>query len=167
MGTGKGLQMLIEGSFPSGGLSTFRCTILALSGLLLAALAVAAPCQTAPEPPAQNQPSPQALAWDKDFDLLLEEANVPTRGQEAIEKQIAALEHEREMTVRHMADLRKRLQDISGNFTLAALAQELGRQGVSDERIGRDNLRQQITDAQKLLAKLDGQIKEQRERLNR
>jgi len=134
---------------------------------LLASLAVMAMAQAAPEPPAQNQASPQALAWEKDFDLLLEEANVPTAGQVALEKQLSDLTHEREMMARREADLRKRIQAITGNFTLAALAQELGRQGVSDERIARDNLRQQIADTQKRLAQLDRQAKEIRERLAR
>lgn len=144
-----------------------RFAISALISLFMAALAVVALCQASPEPPAKVQPSPGALAWDKDFDLLLEEANVPTRGQAVLEKQLASLNHEREMEARRAADLRKRLQDISGNFTLAALAQELGRQGVGDERIARDNLRHQIDEAQKMLAKLDGQIKETKERLSR
>ncbi|MCI4397991.1 MAG: hypothetical protein JHC34_04050 [Acidobacteria bacterium] len=144
-----------------------RFAISALIGLMMAALAIAAPCQGSPEPPAQGQPSTGALAWDKDFDLLLEEANVPTRGQALLEKQLASLNHEREMEARRAADLRKRLQDISGNFTLAALAQELGRQGVADEKIARDNLRHQIDEAQKMLAKLDGQIKQTKERLSR
>lgn len=144
-----------------------RLAISALISLVMAAVALAGPCQAAPEPPAKGQPSPEALAWDKDFDLLLEEANVPTRGQAVLEKQLASLNHEREMEARRAADLRKRLQDISGNFTLAALAQELGRQGVGDERIARDNLRRQIDEAQKMLAKLDGQIKVTKERLSR
>ncbi len=139
---------------------------LAITALAVA-LAAAALCQEAPAPPGKQAPPPQALAWDKDFDLLLEEAKVPTRGQVALEKQLASLVHDRDMAAKREDSLRQRLQEISGNFTLAALAQELGRQGVSDERTARDNLRRQIADSQKAIGDLDAKIKDVKERIAR
>ncbi len=130
-------------------------------------LAAAALCQEPPEPPQKKAPSPQALAWDKDFDLLLEEANIPTRGQVALEKQLASLVHDRDMMAKREASLNQRLQQISGNFTLAALAQELGRQGVNDERTARDNLHREIADAQKAISDLEAKIKDVKERIAR
>ena len=134
---------------------------------LAVTLAAAAICQEAPGQPQKTAPSPQALAWDKDFDLLLEEANVPTRGQVALEKQLASLVHDRDMMAKREASLRQRLQEITGNFTLTALAQELGRQGVSDERTARENLRRQIAETEKVIGGLDEKIKDVKERIAR
>ncbi len=123
--------------------------------------------EPAPAPPPAAPPSDEAMAWDRDFDLLLEESGSPTLGQLALQAELEAVEREREAVGRREADLRKRLTNITGNYALVAAAEELSRQGVTDLRLARENLQRDIAAAQKRGAELERKARDLRNRISR
>ncbi len=94
------------------------------------ALQAAAWAQTpaTPTAPQAVDPSTEAMAWDRDFDLLLELNKAPTKVQTVQEDKRQALVQEREKVMAHMTDLKARLAAVEGTFTTEAVLNEMLRQ---------------------------------------
>lgn len=135
--------------------------------LLLELLALTAARAQQPPDPALLEPTADALVYERDFELLLEEAGVPTLGQVELERQIAALGPERAAAEKKLAGLQKRLSALDNNYTLEELAEEFARQGVSDTRAAQAGLKAQIAEVQLQLEKLARKERDLKERRNR
>ena len=81
------------------------------------------------------------MAWDRDFDLLLELKNEPTREQRERGARRAGLEQERRDLLQRMDGFRSRLADIEGTLTTETILNEMLRQGVADMQTAWENLR--------------------------
>jgi len=86
----------------------------------------------------------EAMAWDRDFDLLLELKNEPTKAQSEMITQRAGLEQERRNLLEQLGDLRSRLATVEGTYTTEAILSEMLRQGVADMPAAQENLRSWI-----------------------
>ena len=127
---------------------------IALVPLLAAALAAGA--QAPPPPPpwepgagaAAGAPAPAAgeesLSWDRDFDLLLELKDVPTRAELDREARRQALMEERERLARALGDLQSRLDSLQGTYSTEILLNAMLRQGASDMQTVVANLNREI-----------------------
>jgi hypothetical protein len=121
--------------------------------VLAALLLVTAPPALAQAPSGETPPARQAstgalvpagdeaMAWDRDFDLLLELKNEPTRGQREVDARRAGLEQERRDLLQRMDGFRSRLADVEGTLTTETILNEMLRQGVADMQTARENLR--------------------------
>lgn len=136
-----------------------RAPLLAAAALALAPLLAGA--QEPPAPP--SEPSPEVLLYERDFELLLEEAGVPTGGQRALDGQLEALGDKRSALAQREADLARRLDAVSDSYTLVAAAEEMTRQGVTDLRQARERLGRDLDDVRAQLATLSRQERELRE----
>ena len=115
----------------------------------------------APAPPTTPQavaPSTEAMAWDRDFDLLLEINKAPTKIQTIQEGKRKALAKEREEVLTHETDLKARLAAVEGTFTTEAVLNEMLRQGVADMLTAQDNLRQWIKEDDDRVRELDAKL---------
>jgi len=142
-----------------------RRTLLPGLALLLAwAPALAGQEVPRPAPPAAAEPVAEAMLYERDFELLLEQAGVPTAGQLALDEQLAALEAERAVLTQRRAALQARLDSISGTYTMIQAAEEITRQGVRDVREARKNLERDVAEVQGKLTLLGRKERDLRER---
>ena len=137
-----------------------------LAALLLVVGSVAMP----QEPPAAVAPAPtadatasapgadEAMAWDRDFDLLLELKNEPTKAQRETASRRADLELERRTLIEQLAEMRARLAAVEGTYTSEAILSEMLRQGVADMPAAQENLRSWIRRDEARLKDLDVRI---------
>ncbi len=121
------------------------------------------------EPPAK-QPAPApaetgsqeglstALEWDRDFDLLLEAENQPTRAQILIASRIEGLEKQEESLSKQLADLKARSAALEGTYTTEALLKEMLRQGVSDLQSVQRNLKNDTDRTQARLFEVQAEL---------
>lgn len=142
---------------------------IALVSLLAAALAAGA--QAPPPPPpsapgaggAAGAPAPaageEALSWDRDFDLLLELKDVPTRAELDREARRQALIEERERLARALGDLQSRLDSLQGTYSTETLLNEMLRQGASDMQTVVANLNREIKATKAKIADVDDRLK--------
>ncbi|MGA9751930.1 MAG: hypothetical protein WBS54_09090 [Acidobacteriota bacterium] len=137
-----------------------------MAALLLLILWLPLPGQ---EPPAK-QPAPApagegsqerlstALEWDRDFDLLLEVENQPTRAQILIASRIEGLEKQEESLSKQLADLKARSAALEGTYTTEALLKEMLRQGVSDLQSVQRNLKNDTDRTQARLFEVQAEL---------
>lgn len=113
-------------------------------------------------PPADSgAPAPgadEAMAWDRDFDLLLELKNEPTKAQRETATRRADLEQERRNLLAQLDDLRARLAAVEGTYTSEAILNEMLRQGVADMPAAQENLRSWIRRDEARVKDLDARI---------
>jgi len=138
-------------------------TPLGLSVLL--ALALPAAGQVPPSPEAlPPEPAGEAMLYERDFELLLEQARVPTAGQVVLDEKLASLRQERTALERQRGALQGRLDSISGSFTMVQAAEEMTRQGVHDLREARKNLEHDLAEIRVKLDLLERRERELQER---
>jgi len=111
-----------------------------------------------PSTPQAVDPSTEAMAWDRDFDLLLELNNAPTKTQTIQEDKRKALLQEREKVLAHMTDLEARLAAVEGTYTTEAVLNEMLRQGVGEMLTAQDNLKRWIKEDDDRLKDLDAKL---------
>jgi transposase len=95
------------------------------------------------------------MAWDRDFDLLLELKNEPTRAQREVGARRAGLVQERRELVERIDGLRARLAAVEGTYTTEAILNEMLRQGVADMQTARQNLRNWIRQDEDRVKEID------------
>lgn len=98
------------------------------------------------------------MAWDRDFDLLLELKNEPTRGQQEMDTQRAALEQERRVLLERMDGLRSRLAAVEGTYTTEAILKEMLQQEVADMQTAQENLRNWIRQDEDRVKEIDARL---------
>jgi hypothetical protein len=136
--------------------------------LPLAAVLLMATSSTSAQVPAdETPPKPQAtsgtaafageeaMAWDRDFDLLLEMKNEPTRAQREIDTRRDGLVKERRDLSDRVDGLRARLAAVEGTYTTEAILNEMLRQGVADMQTARENLRTWIRQDEDRIKEID------------
>ncbi len=137
-----------------------------MAALLLSILWLPLPGQ---EPPAKRPaPAPAkegsqerlstALEWDRDFDLLLEVENQPTRAQILIASRIEGLEKQEESLSKQLADLKARSASLEGTYTTEALLKEMLREGVSDLQSVQRNLKDDTDRTQARLFEVQAEL---------
>lgn len=127
--------------------------------LVLLLPALPALCQAAPAGVDKAPVADEALAWDRDFDLLLELKHAPTKTQKAAEDERAALLKERDGLASKVAELKARLAAVEGTYTTEALLTEMLRQDVADMQSVRDNLRRWIKADEDRMSDIDARLK--------
>lgn len=141
--------------------------ILAVLAVLLLAATGSARAQEPPAVKAQAStaegaapagPADEAMAWDRDFDLLLELKKEPTKAQREILTRRAALEQERRTLLEQLADLRSRLAAVEGTYTTEAILSEMLRQGVAGMPEAQENLRAWIERDEVRLKEIDARL---------
>lgn len=125
---------------------------------LLLNVAVASRAQTPPSPASQRPAQEEALAWDRDFDLLLELKATPTKAERTAEEEKAQLAKERVEVGEHLDDLKSRLAAIEGTYTSEALLNEMLRQGVADVQTAQGNLRKWIRKDEDRIREIDSEL---------
>lgn len=126
-----------------------RDPLLLLAAVLLMAASPGIAQMPSGETSPKSQPSSgtatsagdEALAWDRDFDLLLEMKNEPTRAQREMDTRRDGLVKERRDLTDRIDGLRARLAAVEGTYTTEAILNEMLRQGVADMQTARENLR--------------------------
>ena len=133
---------------------------LVLALLCGSALWAATWAQSPPAPavPKDVDPSTEAMAWDRDFDLLLELNKAPTKVQAIQEDKRKAIAGEREEVRAHMAALEARLAAVEGTYTTEAVLNEMLRQEVADMLTVQDNLRRWIKEDDDRIKELDAKL---------
>ena len=140
---------------------------LALLVVALGTCAQSAPAP-APTPPggasaagavSSQEGGREALSWDRDFDLLLELKDVPTRAELDLAARRRALVEERGRLGRKLADLQSRLDSLQGTYSTETLLNEMLRQGVSDMQTVVANLSRDIKATKAKIADLDDRLK--------
>lgn len=136
--------------------------LLVAAVLLMAASPGIAQMPSGETPPKSQAPSgaptsagDEALAWDRDFDLLLEMKNEPTRAQREMDARRAGLLKERGELVETIDGLRARLATVEGTYTTEAILNEMLRQGVADMQTARENLRTWIRQDEDRVKEID------------
>lgn len=99
------------------------------------------------------------MAWDRDFDLLLEQKNEPTKAQSEMITQRAGLEQERRNLLEQLGDLRSRLATVEGTYTTEAILSEMLRQGVADMPAAQENLRSWIKRDETRVKEIDARLR--------
>lgn len=135
-----------------------------LAVFLAAALPAAGQAVPTPAPTIPSEPVAEAMLYERDFELLLEQAGVPTAGQLALDEQLAALAFERAALSARREALRLRLASITGTFTMVQAAEEMTRQGVQNLREARENLGRELAGVDAELTRLDRKERELKER---
>ncbi len=139
------------------GRKTLRAAFLALG---VGVLSTALPAQD--QPPAADKAGPadlEALAWDRDFDLILELRNVPSGAQLLRDARRQELEKERAELRARVKELQARLDALQGTYTSETLLNEMLRQGVSDMQSATKNLKDQIRKDQARIDDLNQSLK--------
>jgi len=139
---------------------------LPLAVLLLVAVSPGVAQTPAGETPPKPQVSSggpasagdEAMAWDRDFDLLLELKNEPTRAQREVGARRAGLVQERRELVERIDGLRARLAAVEGTYTTEAILNEMLRQGVADMQTARQNLRNWIRQDEDRVKEIDAAL---------
>lgn len=137
----------------------------ALAVLWLATGALAAqerrPWNTEPaaEPAGTPAPPTDAMSWQRDFDLLLEVDNKPTRDQVLRVARREALVKERDALQARLDDDKKRLATIQNSYSTEALLQEMIRQDVADFQSVQKNLTDDVRETSRRLTEVRAQIK--------
>ena len=98
------------------------------------------------------------MAWDRDFDLLLELKNEPTRGQLEMDTQRAVWKKERRELLDRMGGLRSRLAAVEGTYTTEAILNEMLRQEVADMQTAQENLRNWIRQDEDRVKEIDARL---------
>lgn len=116
----------------------------------------------APKPPEAEAQGFDAMAWERDFDLLLEVENIPTKGQLLLQARREALQNEAERLELKISEARKLQRTLETSYTSEALLQEMIDRGVPDAASVQKNLKEEIRrDGQRL-----GEIRAQLKRLD-
>ena len=126
--------------------------------MILCAQASPTGAQEPPTPAATPPAQEEAMAWDRDFDLLLELKAAPTKAQVEAEERRASLEKERSELIEHLEDLRSRLSAIEGTYTSETLLNEMLRQGVGDTQAAKDNLGKWIRQDEERLKEVEATL---------
>lgn len=124
-----------------------RWTVVQAAALaiLFGALPLAGGAQAAPAGAGQPDAAGlEALAWDRDFDLILELRKVPSGAQLLKEARRQALEKEKGELQAKVKELQSRLDALQGTYTSETLLNEMLRQGVSDMQSATKNLKDEI-----------------------
>jgi hypothetical protein len=143
-----------------------RDPLLPLAALLLVtafpAVAQTPTSETPPRPQASSvspeSAGDEALAWDRDFDLLLELKNEPTRAQREVDARRAGLVKERGELVEKIDGLRARLAAVEGTYTTETILNEMLRQGVADMQTAQENLRTWIHQDEDRVKEIDAKL---------
>lgn len=123
------------------------------------AMGVRGSCQSAPPKTPATASSDEALAWDRDFDLLLELKKSQTKAEGEAAARRAGLLKEKETFQAGLTDFRFRLSSIEGTYTTEAILNEMLRQEVSDMQLARENLRGWIKRDEAQVREIDAQLK--------
>lgn len=128
-----------------------------MTGAMLAlALAVAQPSFQQGAAPGVDL---ERLKWEKDFELLLEIAGVPTRGQVELEDGIASLEKERDVLVKKKERLAARLERLNSSYTSDQLYDEMLEEETTDLTSTRDSISAKLAAVDERLEDVDGRLR--------
>ena len=131
-------------------------TLLALAGASYSPRAQSAPAESAKAADASGD---DALLWERDFELLLELKNIPTRAQIERESRIQELLKERLALQRRLADLNGRMAALQGSYTSETLNNELLRQGVLTSQQAQKNLKDEADQTTDRLREVESQLR--------
>ena len=112
-------------------------------------------------PGAAGPPSSETdpMLWERDFDLLLELKNIPTKGQLLKAARRRALEEEREGLASRQEDLKKRLAQIQGTYSTEFLLNEMMRLDVTDFQSVQAKLKDELKTVTDRLAEVDREMR--------
>jgi chromosome segregation ATPase len=99
------------------------------------------------------------MLWERDFDLLLELKNIPTKGQLVIAARRQALEEERGALLARQEDLKKRLAQIQGTYSTEFLLNEMMQLEVSDLQSVQTRLREELRVVSERIAEVEREIR--------
>lgn len=112
-----------------------------------------------PAPQGEESAAIDPMTWERDFDLLLEVQNIPTKGQLIASAREAALIQERDSEQAKLEDVKKRLALLQGSYTTEALLNEVLRLGVTDFQSVQTKLEEEIREHSKRINDIDEQLK--------
>jgi hypothetical protein len=115
--------------------------------------------QEKPSEPEPSAGSTDPMAWERDFELLLEAQNIPTKGQLVSSARMAALLQERDAEEAKLVDAKKRLAQLRGTYTTEVLLNEMLRLEVRDFQSVQAKLEAEIRLHQRRLSEISDQIK--------
>jgi hypothetical protein len=112
-----------------------------------------------PAPQGDDSASIDPMTWERDFDLLLEVQNIPTKGQIMASARLEALTKERDTEQAKLDDVTKRLALLQGTYTTEALLNEVLRLDAKDFQSVQAKLQEEIRQHKKRLSEIDDQLK--------
>lgn len=132
----------------------------AIAGTLLAMALAAA------QPSLQQGPAPgvdlERLKWEKDFELLLEMAGVPTRGQAELEGGIATLEKEKDSLLEKKRRLSARLERLNSSYTSDQLYDEMLEEDTMDLASTKESISAKLAALDERLEEIDAGLRKLR-----
>jgi chromosome segregation ATPase len=135
--------------------SAFSRKPLSICLVVLAAAAVApAFCQDKPQ-----DIDYQRLKWEKDFELVLEINNVPTKGQIALENSINLLENEQASLTKKKEKLQQRLEILNSTYSSDMLYDEMLEEETRDLASTKESISKKLAAADERLADIEDKLK--------
>lgn len=110
-------------------------------------------------------PSSEAMAWDRDFDLLLELSKVPTAGQLKLQARLDALEKKRRDLLAQKQDLEGRLKALQGTYSLTMLLNEMAREGLANPNEVQSDLKAKLRRTENELSDVETALKKLRDQV--
>jgi len=115
-----------------------------------------------PAEPAESQSGPGGIdpvAWERDFDLLLEVRNIPTKGELVAAARLQALTQERDGEQAKLEDVKKRLARLQGTYSTEVLLNEMLQLDVKDFQSVQTKLEEEAKAHRKRLLEIEDQLK--------
>jgi len=112
---------------------------------------------------AGQEPAPavdlESLKWEKDFELVLELACIPTKGQVELERKIASLEEERAALMKKKERLSARLDRLNSTYTSDQLYDEMLEEETTDLSSTKDSIALKLAAVNEKLDDVDGKLR--------
>jgi len=101
----------------------------------------------------------ERMRWEKDFELLLEIAGVPTRGQVELEQNISSLEKERESLLRKRDRLSARLDRLNSSYISDQLYDEMLEEETMDLSSTKKSISSKLETVEERLGEIEDKLR--------
>jgi len=110
-----------------------------------------------------QEPAPlvdyERLRWERDFELILEIGDVPTRGQEELENSIALLEKEKDSLVKKKERLASRLERLNTTYSSDELYDEMLEEETTDLSATKESISTKLAAVEERLDNIESRLR--------
>lgn len=99
------------------------------------------------------------LSWDKDFELILELNNVPTRGEVARKKEKQSLEKEKNELIKKKEILEKRLEKLNNPVFTDELYDEMLLEETNDISSTKESIQKKLDDVNERINEINSRLR--------
>lgn len=99
------------------------------------------------------------LSWEKDFELIIELNNIPTKGQIKLKDETALLEKEKSELLKKKEILEKRLEIINNPVFTDKLYDEMLAEGTNDVSSTKDSIQKKLDNVNEKLDEVNRKLR--------